>query len=258
MKLHQCLVITLYTLILAFSSNVYAQESDTKSEHNSAEEQSVDVETPYVEVYRDVDVFANYKDRRDNSGVLFSIDYHNLLPKSYLSTLDNSSFTDVYGENGVPMFEMQLAYKYNFSMGAIAIGAGYAMGTQTGVESNGKDATITITKPFLSATYIMDNIYEEPYIAPYGQVQMWQLGVQESSESNSFSGSTELGFSYAGGLLIQLNSIDADTARTSIKTMGLENTYLDLYAIKYMKSQSANDADTESELTWGAGLKLEF
>jgi hypothetical protein len=52
--------------------------------------------------------------------------------------------------------------------------------------------------------------------------------------------------------------LDQDTAKESTFSTGLENTFIDLYITQYAKTESEDDPNTETDLGYGAGIRLEF
>lgn len=239
MKWHLCLVIT----CLLMASFAWAQEGVTPP--------------PLVEVYHDESSVAPYRERRATNGFMFSANYTGFLPKDYISTLDFVSYKDIFGKKPIPLVEVQLAYKYNFALGSITGGLGYGIGSLS-ADYSGAKRSISVNKPSVSLAYIMDALAPEPYLAPYLQFQAWQMHIKESSPTDSFEADTKIGFDYTLGALIQLNWLDAVSARSATRCCGLENTYLDLYVAKYTKTQGSVDADTETDFTYGGGLRLEF
>ncbi len=242
MKWHLCLVIS----VLITSLSARADEQHTTI-HNP----------PLVEVYHAQDSLSPYKERRADHGFMISINSENFLPKNYISTLDNSIYTDLYEESPIAIMGVEFSYKYNFSMGSMGLGLGYGMGS---ISSNfsGEERELSITRPFGSATYIMDNLFSEPYVAPYAELKVWQISVEEKSPTDKFDAQTDMGFTYSVGALIQLNILDQDASEGATHNYGLENTYLDVFMAKTTQTQGSEDADTESDFSFGAGIRLEF
>lgn len=242
MKWHLCLVITTFVISLSAKAESY--------DHNIQN-------PPLVEVLHSEDIHDSYRERRTANGLLVSLNAENFFPKNYLSTLDNAIYTDLYGKNAILIVGIELAYKYNFSLGSMTLGAGYGAGTIDS-SASGDARTLEVTRPFGSVAYIMDALFNEPYVVPYAELKIWQIGVSETSSTDTYSANTGVGFTYSIGALFQLNALDSNTARGAIHEYGLENTYIDFYMAKYTQTQSAQDADTETDFNYGAGLRLEF
>ncbi len=210
-------------------------------------------DTPLVEVHFPQDQLASYKNRREDHGAYFGIQYEVLKFKNYMSPIDNLMYSEVFGESEIPLMRANIDYKYNFSLGSIALGVDFGTGS---VE--GGDRKLEVTKYGINAQYALDNIANEPYVVPYLGLNVWNINFSETSPTESFSGTTQMGFNYMIGALIQLNWLDYDTAKNASFTMGLENTYLDVYITQYMTTESPDDPNTETDFSYGAGLRLEF
>lgn len=211
-----------------------------------------------VERYIPVEINAPYKIRRENDGFLFSIGYENVEMYNYMSLFDfTTAFHDMFGEIEIPIYNMQLGYKYNFMLGAMAANLGMGYGTYSSPDS-GIFRTLSIIKYTLSASYIMDNIFDEPYAAPYATFGVNQFSLTERAGEEELSTGIEAAYFTSVGVLIQLNWLDSTVARRSLMEYGLENTYLDLYVSQFQPSIDETDPNTETEYTFGAGLKLEF
>lgn len=210
-----------------------------------------------VEVEINQDNLAPYKQRRDPYSINFSLNYEHLELKNYQSVLDNMTYSSMFNGEALPLIGLGLAYQYNFFLGSLSLGVNYGMGSISG-SASGVDRSLDITKYGGSLRYTADMIMQEPYLAPYLGLQMWQFTLDEKSPTDSFSGSTQWGTAFTLGLLIQLNWIDWDTARQTTFNWGLENTFLDIFLTKYGKTNSDEDPNTETDFVYGAGLHLEF
>ncbi|MNL47867.1 hypothetical protein D3C87_1706770 [compost metagenome] len=104
----------------------------------------------------------------------------------------------------------------------------------------------------------MDMLLDEPYAAPYVAYSMWKMGISEESPNDKFNATTQIGYSYSVGVLLQLDWIDYEVAKTATFNYGLENTFIDVYATQYAKTQAADDPNTSTDFTYGAGLRMEF
>lgn len=209
-----------------------------------------------VEVRVQQDVLAPYLERRGKSGLLFGVDYEQLVLKNFFSTDDGASYSDLFGTDAIPLVHFSVDYKYNFSLGALAIGGDFGMGSVSGKDSKKLD----VTKYGIGVKYIADALMPEPYVAPYVGLNMWKIGTTDKNTTTgtSVSETTDIGYNYTVGIMIQLDWIDHDTAKQATFNYGLENTFLDIYATKYAKTNSESDINTETDFLWGAGLKLEF
>ena len=225
-----------------------------------AQDDEVEVNDPnaLVEVHLNRDILAPYKERRQKHGIYFGIQYEPLILKNYVSTLQSGvKYGGLFGDDAISLIHANMNYKYNFDLGSLAIGADVGTGEVQGSRS-GTATTLSVTKYGLNLQYTMDNIWPEPYVAPYVGINIWQMDISEKNPTTSFSAATQIGYNYMIGVLIQLDWLDRDTAKESTFSTGLENTFIDLYITQYAKTESASDPNTETDLGYGAGLRLEF
>lgn len=232
-----------------------------------------------VTVEKTEDPNLPYKQRRGKHGVLFSIGMETIEPTEYYSLIETTDvgIKDLLGGSSMSMLNVELGYKYNFSLGSAYVIGAYA----TGSNSNTADAIerkLEVSRMNLSLGYQADMLFDEPWVVPYAQVGVHQFNVSEkrttATTSDSNSASTEPSLNYRAGLLFQLNwiekSIDPMTHSDGIRSSGLENTFLDVYATWYEPSESSSgydpndatthnvDPDMRSEATIGVALKMEF
>ncbi|MNT14044.1 hypothetical protein D3C72_1490340 [compost metagenome] len=184
--------------------------------------------------------------------------YEPLVLKNYESTLQPAvKYKGLFGDEAISLIRANMNYKYNFELGSIAIGADVGSGEVKGNKS-GSSTTLTVLKYGLNLQFTVDNIWPEPYGAPYFGVNIWQMDLSEKNPSDSYSGVTQMGYNYMVGVLVQLDWIDQETAKQSTFSTGLENTFLDLYITQYAKTSAEDDPNTETDLGYGAGVRLEF
>lgn len=201
------------------------------------------------------DALAPYRDRRGTNGMFIGIDYEPLVLKNFFSTEDGATYKDIFGSDGVPLVHLSIDYKFNFMLGALTAGADIGMGSITGNSSRKLD----VMKYGGGARYVADALLPEPYIAPYVGVNFWKMQTKETLTSgDTISETTDIGYNYTVGLLIQLDWLDYETAKQATFNYGLENTYIDIYATQYAKTGNQADVNTETDVLWGAGLKFEF
>lgn len=216
------------------------------------------------------DLTGSYKQRRNQYGVIFSVNYEQFNPVDYVSVIQSGAYYDEAMGKPIPVLGAELGFKYNFSLGSLTALAGYGMGTKSN-SGNGIDSMkVTITK--LDLNYAMDNMFEEPIIVPFIQAGANQINWTERSYNGTDlqEESTNLAWNYhfKVGLSFQLNwierSIDPSTELDGLRGSGLQNTFLDIYYTTYMEpSQISEAADSEGEPNLGSsaigvGLKMEF
>lgn len=216
-------------------------------------------ETPLVEVKQRLSMDLPYKERRDRFGWLLSLGTENLFMADYVSLLDEHYYEDLFGDDDLSFFEVELGLKYNFQLGSLALAAGYGMGSITD-NRIGEDRKLEISKPYLGLTYYMDTLMKEPYVVPYVGAQVWQMNIKEEAVTSAVQDSitTDFGFSFRVGLLFQLNWLDKESARSGYQDHHIQNTYFDIYVTQNTETQDDGDPNTSSDFNWGAGLKIEF
>ncbi|MFM6929917.1 MAG: hypothetical protein ACKOX6_15715 [Bdellovibrio sp.] len=247
MKLHQSLiskvsVLIFLGLLLGVGEAARAQEGDPRG--------LVEVEVPQ-------DILANYRDRRAHHGVYVGLTYEQFVPKKFVSALDAKTYEAMYSSDAVPLIGFGIDYKYNIAIGSLSLGVGAATGSISDARS-GEDRKLDITKYALNARLTLDALMAEPYAAPYVGFSAYQMGVTDHNATTSKSETTSTGYAYTLGVLLQLDWIDYDVAKEATYNIGLENTFVDLYMIQYAKAGSNTEPNMETEMTFGAGLRLEF
>lgn len=227
----------------------YGQEQDQEPTENLVQQ--------WVEVELPDNSLAPYGERRQDHGSYFAISYEALDLQNYTSALDLKTYTELFGTEPVPLMRLTADYKYNFSLGALALGIEYGMGSLSDSLS-GANRTLEVTKYGVGLKFIADNILANPFAAPYVGLNLWQMDLTESRPTDSFSETTEPGMNYTLGVLLQLDWIDPDSSKFAMFQWGLQNTFIDLYVTQYAATSGENDPDTETDLLYGGGLRLEF
>lgn len=210
-----------------------------------------------------------YKQRRNPWGVMFAVNYEQFSPVNYYSLILNKDYKTISGDKSIPLIGAEFGVKYNFSLGSMSALVGYSQGSIDNVSAGVDKITASITKADLN--FALDNLMDEPYVVPFGQIGVHSIDWSEKSfvgaVSNEESFSTDWNFHYKVGLSFQLNwiegSIDRSSQEDSVRS-GLENTYLDIFYTSYAQPAQVaefNGAEGEADLQSdqiGAGLKLEF
>ncbi|MFS4458908.1 hypothetical protein [Bdellovibrio sp. HCB2-146] len=215
---------------------------------------------PYalVEVEVSQDYLASYKARRETHGIYYGVQYEPLVLSKYASTTQPGlKYKDLFGDEPIGLIRFNVDYKYNFALGSLAAGIDLATGSVSGSKS-GSSMSLDVTKMGANFQFTLDMLMDEPYAAPYFGLNLWQMELSEKSPADSFSATTQMGYNYMLGVLVQLNWIDSEVAKDATFNFGLENTYLDLYITQYAKTESASDPNTETDFLYGAGIRLEF
>ncbi|RYZ89189.1 MAG: hypothetical protein EOP06_09700 [Proteobacteria bacterium] len=248
--LRATLVVVLTTFI-AFAANAAIDEDEVIEDFRTPTSDLVELKLP-------VDTSSAYKERRGTHGFMFGLNYENVQFKDYVSIVDfNTTYYGMFGDSEFPIYNLLMSYKLNFVLGALTANAGIGYGTHSS-EDSGTLHKLTVTKYNVSASYIVDNLFKEPYGAPYVSFGINQFNLDEKSGEVAISTGIEAAYFYSVGMLIQLNWLDQSVARDSLRDYGLENTYLDVYVSQFQSSQDGIDPNTQTEYNIGAGLKLEF
>ncbi|WP_413585822.1 hypothetical protein [Bdellovibrio sp. HCB274] len=255
MKLHLSPIVQIKTLVslvvLLFSLSTFANIEE--------EEGLVEVHNPNALVEKEIaqDSLAPYKARRETHGIYFGIEYEDYVPLSFISINDGKTYQELFNGVSLPIISVMMDYKLNFSLGSVALGASYGMGSIEDTFS-GESRKLEISKVMATIKYSMDNLMNEPYVVPYVGMSAYQMNINDVSPTATISESVPVGYAYSLGLLIQLDWIDYDNAKQATFNFGLENTFLDVFMSQYLASGEDEDANMETDPIWGAGLRLEF
>jgi hypothetical protein len=252
LKAYDLLITTLVCLVttLIVSTAVAAEEEPAAVEdyRNTGD---------LVELHYPIDVQAHYKQRRETHGFMFDVTYENVMLDRYVSIVDFTTFyQEMFGDSEFPVVNLGFSYKYNFVLGSFLATFGYGMGSIAD-DASGVKRSLELKKMSGSVTYIMDNMFDEPYVAPYATLGLMNLGISESAADTTYSHAVNAMF-YQAGLLLQLDWLDPSYSKRSIREYGLQNTYLDLFMSKYEPSSDATDPDTSTDFAFGAGIRMEF
>lgn len=211
-----------------------------------------------IEVEFAPDLNLAYSERRGPRSALFSLRYEDYKPEKYFSQFDASSYGTNYGDKALPLMGLSLAWKRNFSIFSVTIDPSLSFGNIDGTDLLGVDRSLSLTRYGIGFGIILDAMATEPWLVPYGEIQPLMFSWVEESNGEEKSGTSEITFAYRAGLLIQLNKVDERAARSALVNYGLDNTFLDVFIHQHMTSESSNDVDLQSALSYGAGIKLEF
>lgn len=221
-----------------------------------------------VVLERPIDYTLSYSERRNRWGVTFSANYEQFFPSEYFSLIKNDLYKNYFNLD-IPLVGAEFGVKYNFSVGSLALLAGYAQGGIAD-DTQGLEITAAITKAALNIT--LDNLFSEPYVAPYGQVGIHMIDWSEvetlggTIREESFT--SDYNYHFKVGMLFQLNwienKLDPSSRQEALRSSGLENTYIDVFYTYYAEPTQISTAQNEpgegnlGSGAIGAGLKLEF
>jgi hypothetical protein len=210
-----------------------------------------------VEVHTLRNVLAPYKERRDKNGFSFALLYESFEPKNYVSPIDQQPYAAIL-DSPIPLAGFSLDYQRNIDIGSISIGLAADFGSQSGTIS-GTNTSISVTKYSAAAKYILNTIWDEPYVAPYVGIGMYKIDWKEDAgTTGSANLSTDYTMFYQAGLLLQLDWIDYDSSKQATRDWGIQNTYIDVFVSKYDAPSGSGDPDTSTDFTLGAAFRMEF
>lgn len=203
--------------------------------------------------------YENYKDRRTTNGFMMYLGSENLYFADYVSQHDQLLYEELWGNEDLTVPELNINYKFNFLLGSLTFGLGFGQGSLLD-DRIGDERTIAIEKISASIQFLADNLMREPYFVPYVGASVFQFKVSESVKSveKSYESTSDVGYSFSVGFLIQLNWIEKEVSKQAYLEHGLENTYLDFHWTKHENPNDDPKPNLESDINWGAGLRVEF
>ncbi len=227
-----------------------------------------------IAVEKMYDASLPYKLRRTENGVLFSVGLEKFYPFDYISQFKDLAIEGILDKQRISLLNIEIGYKKNLALGSIAFLLGYSNGKIKAAVPN-VNRQLEFTRQALSVNYAVDNFFKEPWIVPYIQGGIHSFDVIESKDPItgfvSKSASTGLNYNYRLGLLFQLNwiekAIDPTTQAEGLRSSGLENAFIDVYAVDHTSLGEHYDVNTvgdqgkpnlTSNFDLGVGLKLEF
>ncbi len=277
MRLFHIYLQLILVIVLLTANESFSQEKEESTGPVEVEQYSDSNAAGDITYEKQKDLLAPYKYRRDKHGIIFSVGTEKYYPKNFLSLLDNVSIDKILKDEPINLFAIDIGYKYNFSLGSLALAYTFASGSGTG-SFNNETRSIAFQRQTVSAGYYADNIFNEPWVVPYGTVGLSQFSLSEERYNATAtladdSAVTDPILSFKAGLLFQLNwieaGIDSNTHAEGLRSSGLENTFLDVHFSWYQHIkdtfdinnpvQTADlDPDLNAEAQLGIGLKLEF
>jgi hypothetical protein len=213
-----------------------------------------------VEVVYPVEKLLPYRERRGSWSGVFGVSVDQVFPDQYRSKINDDSYETLFGTTPINIIQAQVGAQYNFALGSIS--ATLIAGVGEVDDSHGHSGVsdnLKVTKKGATLSYMMDALFSEPYVVPYIQGQLISFDWEENRlDQSSKSGTTDFGGSVTFGLLIQLNALDPVSSLQAQDTIGLNNTFLDLFVSQYNLSETETNPNFETGVNYGAGLRLEF
>ena len=203
--------------------------------------------------------YENYKERRTTNGFMMYLGSENLYFADYVSQHDQLLYEELWGNEDLTVPELNINYKFNFLLGSLTFGLGFGQGSLLD-DRIGDERTIAIEKISASIQFLADNLMREPYFVPYVGASVFQFKISESVKSveKTYEDTSDVGYSFTVGFLIQLNWIEKEVSKQAYLEHGLENTYLDFHWTKHENPNDDPKPNLESDINWGAGLRVEF
>lgn len=225
-----------------------------------AERKTVFVEPSYIST-TEVDgdyLLLPYRDRRREWGVTASLGYSNYEPVNYDPNFTSATYGETYGTPTMPLLELQLVVKRNYSFGAI--GGEIAIGQYSNANSDPEvtSSTLTLTPWRIGGTFAMEGLMKEPYVVPYISAGLYSMMYKEILGGNSLNGSSQIAPYFIYGGMFSLDWIDRRAARVSFNDSGIQSSYVFLEGRSYIKSSNARDHDFSNPFSIGGGVRVEF
>ena len=241
-------------------SNVGAVEVELSDDGGSLKPGYIYVEPVPALHFRDGErVLQPYRERRGSWGATLAIGYNSFEPLRYQPNFATTSFGSIYRSAEMPLLTLSVEVKKNFAIGSFAVGL--SAGTyrnSSDVDKTIVDSTLTYQPVKFGATFYADTLDDDPIFVPYIAGGMYTMYYNEGQGDDSFGGHT----SYAPwanlGLDISLNWVDQKSANSGFDSCGLQNTALFVELQKFVASPNADDPDFSNDVSFAAGLRMEF
>lgn len=220
----------------------------------------IEVEIPraIAETKLDALQFRPYRDRvsRWTHIIALHVDWYE--PTQYLPDFSaTDSFEEAYGKGGITTFGVMYAKKRNLKVLSIGPEFGISL-LKVNSKSDVVDSTLEGTIFRVGARITFDQIFKEPYLAPYFTGGAYSLYYQESQANTAVHGFTEIAGYYSAGLMLQLNWILSEESKKGYFEAGVENSYLFAEAKQILSSGNDKDPEFGSELYLSVGFALEL
>lgn len=199
---------------------------------------------------------STYQERNPKVTTLWSIQTSNYYPTGYLSPKDGNSYKNLFGPATISMTELSAHLRRKLGAIDFGVGLSYAAG---GVSSNliGDQVGLALEAIGLSGGVWLNGFSQEPLLVPFGQILVNTVAFTEADSSGSIRGQALYQLYFKAGLQVQLNKLEPDNSDRARQSIGLENTFLDVYAMGPL-SKTAGTINLTTDFSWGAGISLEF
>ena len=199
-----------------------------------------------------------YTERRNKWGVTTALGYSSYEPVYYEPNFLAVDFVDIYSTPEMPLIELQISIKRNMNFGSF--GGELSVGIYQNDSDSPElvDSSLQLIPVRLGAVLSLDTLSSEPMFVPYVSGGLYTMLYRESMEGNSHSGNTQVAPYMTAGVNILLDWLDRRAARTSYQESGIQSTYAYAQAYKLIESGDASDGDFSNDVSWGAGVRVEF
>jgi len=235
------LVIVIVILANLFSYNAY----------------SADEESLQIEMELKADPYATYAQKKSDWSSRISIGIENFMPETYISSLDQSTYTSLFGKNNIQLTILNFGGQYNTKIGSLFTEIFYGLGSISNATSQ---SSMAVTKYGASLGLFLDTMYTDPYVSPYLSGQIFASDWREADLTNGINTGSHIDMmmSYQIGLSMHLDKVDPIASHDAYVEYGLKNSFLDIFAMQILKSQNALDPNFSTSLNWGLNFRLEF
>ncbi|MCX7977878.1 MAG: hypothetical protein N2578_02620 [Bdellovibrionaceae bacterium] len=212
-----------------------------------------------IEVERDADPTVSYRERRDRLGLWVGFRWDRFLPKEYLSLVDAEPWSEFMSGRAFGITSFEAGPKLNFFAGSLALICGVGTGQAKNSLTN-ETRTISINLMTAKLMLALDNLTENPVVVPYIAGGAYRAEIDERASLDNSRQSLTSGVAMVSsyGVLISLNKLEPSSAGSAYVDLGIENTYLDIYAINFGPARTLPDEKISSSGQYGFGLKVEF
>lgn len=211
----------------------------------------------YIEYELPENEEVKFSERRKWYSIVFGANYSPIETKKFRSNYDGFTYSELYGSSPMPYMQISVGPKFNTSFASMSFEGIFGQGFIEDTRVDEK-RSLTLMKKGIVGTIYLDGIFKEPYVVPYGSFEAYELDYTDKAPDETRKGTTDITTGYSFGMLLQLNWLDPHPAEYARRNYGLHNTYVDLFLTAQNTSQSKDDPDFQTSISWGAGLKLEF
>lgn len=243
--------IILYLLSLFFLPVAFGQNDGENS--NFVEEEYINYRTAEAPLDR----LASYRERRMRTGGYLSVAYSQFRPMDYNPSFAAQDFDTLYGGDSTQMIEFSMTYKINFVLGSLGLGVG--VGYQK-LESDltYADSYLSVVPTRLEGIFSFDNLFDNPWIVPYGVAGVYSVYYREEQAASVFTGTTQAAPYFGGGVSFRIDAFVPEDSFNAYRENFQENSFVFLEVRKWIESSNISDPSFATNFQFGAGMRYEF